>query len=260
MDSISIENEAFEKSELSELAESMIIQNLMQDTIPATAKFKKAPREITMLDNNREKNLLLTVRNYKHRTAILMMMDCGLRVTECINLRMKDFDFKKRIVIVRSLKKRGEENYRKIPMSGRLIDALAEYLKHESPKKDNDYLFPKPGNKDLPMNRRALNKVCSRLQRKNPSIGHLHPHALRHTFATKMLSTGTPLHDVSKLLGHNNYNTTLIYNHTPIELLRQHIDDATAEKLKWYQKVFRYFFPKKMASIINFTPIVLIRQ
>ena len=82
MDSISIENEAFEKSELSELAESMIIQNLMQDTIPPTAKFKKAPREITMLDNNREKNLLETVRNYKHRTAILMMMDCGLRVTE----------------------------------------------------------------------------------------------------------------------------------------------------------------------------------
>ena len=248
------ENEEVEKSEASELAESIAIRNLLEVHEPAPARQKKPPREITMLDNNREKNLLKTVRNYKHRTAILLMMDCGLRVTECISLKMKDFDFKKRVVIVRSLKKRGENVHRKIPMSGRLIDALAEYLKHAKQKVEEDWLFPKPGDETLPMNRRALNKVCSRLQRKNPAIGHLHPHALRHTFATKMLSTGTPLHDVSTLLGHNNYNTTLIYNHTPIELMRQHIDDAMDEKLKWYQKVVRYFFPKKQASIINFTP------
>lgn len=254
MDLENIENEEFEKSEASELAETLQIRNLLGEAEKLPAKPKKAPREINMLDKNREQNLLKTVTNFKHRTAILLMMDCGLRVSETVSLRMKDFDFKRKIVSVRSLKKRKEDVYRKIPLSSRLIEALAEYLKKEKPKQINDFLFPKPGRPGEAMNRRALNKVLLRQKKKNPAIGHIHPHALRHTFATKMLSTGTPLHDVSKLLGHNNYNTTLIYSHTPIELLRQNIENATEEKLSWSQRLIRKFFPKKKATLINFTP------
>ena len=167
---------------------------------------------------------------------------------------MKDFDFRKKVVIVKSLKKRDVNQYRKIPLSARLLEALADYLKHEKPKSENDFLFPNPEDHSQHMKRNAFNNMCYRLQAKNPAIGHLHPHALRHTFATKMLATGTALHDVSKLLGHNNYNTTLIYNHTPLELLRKNIDDATKEKLTWYQKIFRFLIPKKQASVINYTP------
>lgn len=245
MENIQSENE----NENEEFKESMDINNLLN--MESKPKAKARP-EIHHLDNQRADLLLKVVQNIKHKTAILLMMDCGLRVTECITLKMKDFDFKKKIVMVQSLKKRGDVEIRKIPMSGRLVEAMAGYLKDKKGKDPEDYLFEQPGRPGHPLNRRALNKVCDRLKQKNPAFHNLHPHALRHTFATRMLQTGTPLHDVSSLLGHKSYNTTLIYNHTPIELLRNNIDNATREKLTWYQRIIRKFFPKKVSSIINF--------
>lgn len=249
------ENQQNEENQENEFSESINIANLLNnDEIKSEKPIKRARPDINYLDKNKSDLLLKVCKNYKHKTAILLMMDCGLRVTECVTLKMRDFDFRKKIVMVRSLKKRDEEVIRKIPMSGRLIESMADYLQHTKSKKEDDWLFEKPGQTNLAMNRRAMNKSLNRLKEKNPSLHNLHPHALRHTFATRMLSTGTPLHDVSSLLGHKSYSTTLIYNHTPLEILRQNIDNATKEKLSWYQKIIHYFFPKKTTSIINFNP------
>jgi integrase/recombinase XerD len=249
-----IENEDVNSQEVEILESAMVMTRLMDEPKkrPAKAKKMKPTGTIDYLDRNRSELLLQHIRNLKHRVAILIMMDAGLRVTECITLQMKNFDFKKKLLYVITLKKRGEVLTRQIPLSTRLIEALAEYIKLLNPKSENDYLFP--GMKKHPhITRKAMNRLCDRIKAKNPVFHNLHPHTLRHTFATQLLANGAALHNVSQMLGHTSYNTTLIYNHTPIELLRQNIEDATKQRLSWWQKLKRFFIKKASVTLINFS-------
>jgi hypothetical protein len=65
-----------------------------------------------------------------------------------------------------------------------------------------------------------------------------------------MLSTGTPLHDVSHYMGHNNYSvTTLMYIYPPLKIIKTlRAVSALEEKLKWVQKVLKIFLSKKKPS------------
>jgi hypothetical protein len=181
------------------------------------------------------------------------MLDCGLRVTECVSLRLKNFDFKRKLIIVKSLKKREKELIRKIPMSSRLIESMADYLKELKPRDEETFLFPAINDDTKHIGRKAVNRLCDRLKAKNPSLNNLHPHALRHTFATQMLATGTDLHNVKEMLGHTSFNTTLIYNHTPLEILRKNIDDATAIKESLIKRLWYKIVPRKKVSLISIT-------
>lgn len=251
------ENE--ELSEMQELSESKQINDLLQDSEkPAAIKKKaqnakmKATGAINYLDKEKSDKLLTAVENVKHKAAILIMMDCGLRVTECVTLKMENFDFKKKVLYVKSLKKRESELIREIPISNRLLQVLADYVKERKPTKPTDYLFI-GSDENNHLTRKALNRVCDRLKAKYPVFSNLHPHALRHTFATQMLANGAELHNVKTLLGHTSFNTTLIYNHTPIEILRQNIEDMSSKKLKWYQKLWKRITGKKsVPTLLNF--------
>lgn len=205
---------------------------------------------INYLERGKADLLLTELKNLKHKTAILIMMDCGLRVSECVTLQLRNFDFKKKVLLVRTLKKRGDETVRQIPLSTRLIETLAQYLKERKPTGESDYLFPGTGGQPH-ISRKAFNILCDRLKEKNPAFANLHPHALRHTFATNLLANGAELHNVKELLGHSSYNTTLIYNHTPIEILRKNIEDATTVKGNFFKTLCYKWFKKKRDTLIN---------
>lgn len=225
------------------------------DTNTANSKAKKQIRrtgEVDILDKKKADNLINSVKNIKHKTALLIMLDTGLRVTECCTLQMKNFDFKKKVLLVYSLKQRDEELIREIPISGRLMEVLADYLKQRNAKNPDDYLFLN-AKKTGPMSRKTLNTLCDRIREKNPSLSNLHPHTLRHTFATNLLTTGTELHDVKTMLGHQSINTTLIYNHTPIEILRQNINNSTNKKQTFFEKIWNKISGnKKEIKISNY--------
>jgi integrase/recombinase XerD len=201
-------------------------------------------RKMHYLSSQEANNLLSSVRNPKHRLILLLMIDCGLRVSECVSLRYKNFDFKNRTLNVRSLKKRDKHTFRTIPLSTRLYDQLARYLNARIGISSEDYLFPNPryqktiNDKNTPapceaphITRFAVNRILSRLQYRHPVSGiNLHPHALRHTFATQHLSAGTPLHNIKEMLGHSSLNTTLIYAHIPTENLRKDVERVTNPK------------------------------
>jgi len=206
-------------------------------------------KEIQFLDKRQCERLLQAVTNPRHRCALLIMMDCGLRVSECVNLQMKNFDFKTRSLSVKSLKKRGQEVWRKIPISDRLYSCLAEYLKTVKFKNPDNFLFAKKdGN---PISRKAINRLCERLKQRYPEFSNLHPHALRHTCATQLLASGAQLHEIKTILGHTNYDTTLIYTHIPQEVLRKRITAMTVQKVSLFKRVKNYFFPETKPSIIN---------
>jgi site-specific recombinase XerD len=248
-----------ELEEMQELQESRDAFNHLNSEKPEEKPESKQPKatlkrtgEVDYLDKRKSDKLLSTVTNVKHKTAILLMMDCGLRATECVTLKMENFDFKKKVVLIRSLKKRGHELVREIPISTRLLETLAEYLTTYKAEKD-DYLFPNPSNKNEHVSRKSLNRLCERLKENNPSFSELHPHALRHTFATQLLANGAELHNVKTLLGHQSFNTTLIYNHTPIEILRKNIEDMSTVKRSWLSRLMhKYFGKRKNPSLLNF--------
>ena len=208
--------------------------------------------EIDYLDKQKSDKLILNCSNLKHKTIMLIMLDCGLRVTETVSLRFSNFDFKNKVVKVRSLKKRGDEVWRQIPISDRLYAALAEYVA-KNHKDITPELFLFPGIKEGEhITRKAVNNFMSKFKDKQPGFDNLHPHALRHTFATHQVCNGTPLHDVKYLLGHVRYDTTTIYTHTPLELLRKRVNSVTQEKKTFWQKCKSYIMPEgRKPSLIN---------
>lgn len=184
---------------------------------------------IHFLNKSNSDKLIEFIPNAKHRLITLLMLDCGLRVTEAISLRFEDFDFKKKTLSVKSLKKRDTKEKRHIPLSSRLYNTLADYIYNIKNIEGNSFLFPSPVKVDTHLSRYAVNKMLSRYNRKT-NIPNLHPHALRHTFATSHLTNGTPLENIKTMLGHKKFDTTLIYTHIPQEVLKQNIENVTAKK------------------------------
>ncbi len=211
--------------------------------------------QIQYLSSIEANNLLSLVRNQRHRLLILLMVDCGLRVSECISLRLANFDFKEKLLQVKSLKKRNKQVLRSIPISMRLYQELSDYLNKQHGILATDFLFPNINNPAYHISRFAVNKMLARLQYRHPvSSVNLHPHTLRHTFATQHLSAGTPLHNIKEMLGHTSLNTTLIYAHIPTEQLRQNVENVTNPQSKFnkfWKRIYSQITFKSSGQSIN---------
>ncbi len=183
--------------------------------------------------------------NRKLRLQSLLMLDCGLRVSEVVRLQIKHFDFYKKEVLVESLKKRKQGEFRVVPLTDRAFAALAEYwekLKHK--RNPDNYLFPAGhGGKQPHMNRK---QVWKRVKKHTDKV--VSPHDLRHTFATRVVSEGNDIRVAQRLLGHASQNTTEIYLHVPQEQLRRAI--RSLERRNWSQRAFERLFPKKQIHVL----------
>lgn len=192
------------------------------------------------------------IRSDRQRLINMLMLDCGLRVSETVTLRYEDFNFKNKCLTVRTLKKRGEKPiYRIIPLSDRLYAALADYITAHKNVQPSDFLF-KGLKENTHLTRYAVNKYLSRTGHRE-NIKNLHPHALRHSFATQHITSGTPLENIKTMLGHSSYNTTLIYAHIPQQVLKQNIDNVTSAPPTLFTRLIRFFAPPKPAPRINVT-------
>jgi len=200
--------------------------------------------------SNSEK-LINYIPNTKHRLIVLLMLDCGLRVSETITIKFNQFDFKKKLITVESLKKRDEKQKRTIPLSTRLYQALADYIYTVKNIAGNSFLFPSPVKKGKPISRFAVNHLLNR-HNNALRIPNLHPHALRHTFATHHIGNGTPLENIKTMLGHKSYDTTLIYAHIPEEILKSNVAAVTEKHQK---KLVSQ--AKKILGIIPKTPKII---
>jgi integrase len=101
-------------------------------------------KEIKFLNKNQSEKLISIIKIQRHKVIVLLMLDCGLRVSETIKLKYNDFDFKNKLVIVKSLKKRSQTDKRKIPLSNRLYQELAKFLSKNNKIKKvllNNYSF-----------------------------------------------------------------------------------------------------------------------
>jgi integrase/recombinase XerD len=185
--------------------------------------------------------LLQHLTNERHRLQVLLMGDGGLRVSEMITLQWSDFDFRKKIIRVKSLKKGKAVVKREIPISSRLYDELAQYIENNG--RNSGYIFSTDNGKSH-VTRQSVNKMLKKLELDLPELPDLHPHLLRHSFATNLRANGAELEDIRDALGYEKLETSLIYAHQDPEKLRGLIiDSQTSKKLARWQRIRRSLFP-----------------
>lgn len=195
-------------------------------------------------------NFFAEQKNNKYILISYLLLDLGLRVSECVTLQIKNFDFKNRNLKVKTLKRKNDE-HRTIPISDRCFNSLANYLEeHTKITKDKEnYIFPNINPSKLPhLSRKSVwmrfNKIKHYI-----NVPNLHPHALRHTFATQHLASQTNLVEIKNMLGHSSYDTTLIYAKTPISSLKKSVQNRENRAKTLIQKIFK---PKNKAININY--------
>ena len=163
-------------------------------------KKKNTLPEILTIDEIRK--LIQNTFNIKHQLIIRMLYGCGLRVSEIVNLKKEDVNFKENLIKIR-LAKGKKDRFVKIPES--LFEDLREYIGIEN----SNILFP--SNRGGKLTKDTIQKIVRNAAKKANIKKRVYPHLLRHSFATHLLEHGTDLRIIQKLLGHANIKTTQIY-------------------------------------------------
>lgn len=166
------------------------------------------------------------------KPIIVVLRNTGMRIGELLNLKFKDIDLDKRIILVRSVK---TNNYRVIPINEELsmmLEWLIRYyinpksfkvsIRHADQKA---YLFCLPDGSKIKSIKKSFNKACIKAGIKAT------PHTLRHTFASHLVMNQVDLVSVKELLGHSSISTTMIYSHVSVEY-----KEKTVDSLPWINK------------------------
>lgn len=164
---------------------------------------------LKVLDNSAARN------NQRNRCFVLLMLDSGLRRGEIPRININDISFPTRSMIVRG---KGSKQ-RLIPMGEKTCSQLLDYrLRFRSAAGGSEPFFL-----DQNGNRCSDNLVKLVFQRLKEETGieRLHPHLLRHTFATYYLADGGDLETLRLILGHSNIHTTQMYLHLAFNLKLQ---------------------------------------
>lgn len=175
---------------------------------------KKLPNYLnyTEMEELLESIDIKTDEGLKRRLLIEMFYSTGCRVSEIINIKVKDIDFlNKKIRIM------GKGSKERIVYYG---DYAKKYLdKYLSKGMDNDYLFVnKHGDKYTV---EEIELIVKDIMKHLSIKTHVTPHTLRHTFATHLLNNGADIRSVQELLGHSNLSTTGIYTHVSSDRLKE---------------------------------------
>jgi integrase/recombinase XerD len=203
-------------------------------------------RRVAYLNAADEAAFLASLKSPKFYFLALLLDDCFMRVSEAAALKLKDFNFQKPAVYVRSLKKRGKNAVREVPLTRRVLDAATAYLASlkEIPAPD-DYLFPAGnGKEEGHLSRKRIWAVFKK-------CGGIHPHMLRHTGATRLVENGASLLVVRDLLGHDGTRTTEIYTHTTEEKARLAVN--AIERSTLFERVKAKLFPSKSVFVLPVT-------
>ena len=164
---------------------------------------KKLPK---VIDDEFIKQQLSKIKNIKHRAILTLTYSVGLRVSEVVNLKIKNIDSKRMLIHIKNSKGRKD---RIVPLSQTVLVLLRNYFKKYHPKV---YLFN--GQKSNKYSISSCQKIYKKYIDKDSSI-----HTLRHSSFTNLLENGTDLRIIQKIAGHSSSKTTEIYTHVSNQTL-----------------------------------------
>jgi integrase/recombinase XerC len=146
----------------------------------------------------------------------------GLRLAELTGLKLHNLDLKTRQV--RVLGKGGNE--RIVPVGSAAVKALHQWLSKRAGLAQPDEQAVFVGRHGAALGARAVQLRVAQMARVAGLPQHLHPHMLRHSFATHLLESSRDLRGVQELLGHANISTTQVYTHLDFQHLARTYDQA----------------------------------
>ena len=162
----------------------------------------------------------LTVRD----TAMLeLFYSSGLRLGELVALELRDLDLNDALVVVRHGK---GDNSRRVPVGRMARKALSAWLGVRSALTESAQQRVFVGQRGRPLSARAVQLRLARRAQRNGGGVHLHPHMLRHSFASHLLESSGDLRAVQELLGHADISTTQVYTHLDFQHLAKVYDRA----------------------------------
>lgn len=150
-----------------------------------------------------------------------LLYGCGLRISELVGLNLDDFDFHERWIRVRG---KGKKE-RQVPYAGKASLALERYLQLRQPDRENTrtVFLNHRGSRLTDRGARGIVKFYARMVTGDSSV---HPHSLRHAYATHLLSDGADLRAIQELLGHARLSTTQKYTQVSLADLMAVYDRA----------------------------------
>jgi integrase/recombinase XerD len=172
---------------------------------------KKSHRLPVILSQEEVAQLIDAADTPFHRTVLITLYATGLRCAELTQLKASDVDSKRMVIHVQGGKGRKD---RDVMLSPKLLQELRKHWRRLR-RKTSDWLFP--GNRwhtaDRPIDAKTLRNAC-RGAAKRAGLHHaIHPHTLRHCFATHLLEAGADLRTIQILLGHQSLKETTVYLH-----------------------------------------------
>ena len=185
-----------------------LFENVLEKRMWIDIKYSKTPKRLPeVLSKEEVRKLLNVISNWKHRLMIEFMYGSGLRVSELINMKVKDLELDKSYGYVRN-GKGGKD--RLITLSKIVVEKIKNLIDLEN-LEEKDLLFQ--SNRGTKYNIRSLQKIVINASRKAKINRNIHPHTLRHSFATHLIENGYDVTNVQAILGHKSPETTLIYTH-----------------------------------------------
>ena len=168
------------------------------DDVPIKKKNKSLPK---VLSKEQIKLLIESAVNIKHKLVVMLLYSSGLRLQELLNLKRKDIDFDRNLINVRLGKGKRD---RVTLLSDDIRIVLLKYYSQANFK--SDYVFE---GREGKYSKKSVQKILDVLGKK---VGvSVHPHMLRHSFATHLLESGVDIKYIQSLLGHSDVSTTQIY-------------------------------------------------
>ena len=189
--------------------------------ITAPKKRKKLPKTLDidnaakLFDSNPESRL-----DRRDRAMIELFYGSGMRLAELVDLDLKDLDLVNGFATVTG---KGNKT-RVVPLGSHAIEAVQKWLETRRGARASDPLFT--GRGDNRISPRTVQARLKRLSMHNLGTDVLHPHLLRHSFASHLLESSGDVRAVQELLGHADISTTQIYTHLDFQHLAKVYDAA----------------------------------
>ena len=210
----------------------LLREGVVEKNVARLVRTPKAPKTLPAVMTAEQTNALVVgvtpaadkfERPYPARDLAIfeLLYGCGLRISELVGLNLADFDFNEHWIRVRG---KGKKE-RQVPYGGKASDALDRYLGGRQPKAPGEIalFLNHRGQRLTDRGARGIVKFYAQMVTGDSSI---HPHSLRHAYATHLLSDGADLRAIQELLGHARLSTTQKYTQVSLADLMAVYDKA----------------------------------